>query len=125
MLTLINTHAPNPLSRSNFDARNEHLRGVADLVGTAKGPVLLTGDFNTGVWGSNYRALAINSGLENASRGFGILPTWPTFLPPAMIPIDHAFVSNEIGVVALRTGSHIGSDHLPLIIEIAIGDRLD
>lgn len=125
MLTLISTHAPNPLSRSTFDARNEHFRGVADVVGTAKGPVLLTGDFNTGMWGSNYRALVNKAGLKNASRGFGILPTWPTFLPPAMIPIDHAFVSKEIGVVDLRTGSPIGSDHLPLIIEIAIGDRSD
>ena len=87
----------------------------------ARGAVLLTGDLNTAVWGSNYRLFEENSGLRNASRDFGLLPTWPTFLPVAMIPIDHVLASEEVGVVTLRTGPHIGSDHLPLIAEISVG----
>ena len=120
-LTLINTHPTIPMSRLQYEARNEQLRSIAALVNQAAGAVVLTGDLNASVWSSNYRKLEASTGLRNTRRGFGILPTWPTFLPFAMIPIDHALVSGGIGVVETRTGARIGSDHLPLIVEIAVG----
>lgn len=120
-LTLINTHPTIPMSRSQYEARNEQLRSIAALANQAPGAVVLTGDLNASVWSRNYRELEASTGLRNTRRGFGILPTWPTFLPFAMIPIDHALVSDGIGVVETRTGARIGSDHLPLIVEIAVG----
>jgi endonuclease/exonuclease/phosphatase (EEP) superfamily protein YafD len=121
-LTLINTHPTVPVSRLLYEARNEQLRSIAALANQAAGAVILTGDLNASVWGRAYRKLEATTGLRNTRRGFGILPTWPTFLPFAMIPIDHALVSDGIGVVATRTGAHIGSDHLPLIVEFAVGN---
>lgn len=120
-LTLINTHPTVPVSRLQYEARNEQLRSIAALVNQATGAVILTGDLNASVWGSNYRKLEASTGLRNTRRGFGILPTWPTFMPFAMIPIDHALVSDGIGIVETRTGARIGSDHLPLIVELAVG----
>ena len=119
-LTVINTHPMIPLGEVNYAARNEQLQSIAELVNEANGPVVLSGDLNTGVWGSNYRRLVQSTGLRNASRGFGILPTWPTFLPIAMIPIDHVLVSREVGILDIRTGPRIGSDHLPLIVTVAL-----
>ena len=120
-LTLINTHPTIPVLRLQYEARNEQLRSIAALANQAAGAVVLTGDLNASVWGRSYRKLEASTGLRNTRRGFGILPTWPTFLPFAMIPIDHALVSDGIGVVETRTGARIGSDHLPLIVEIAVG----
>ncbi len=119
-LTLISTHAMNPLGKSNYKARNAQLRSVADIVMAAAGNVVLTGDFNTALWGPGYRSLLRRTGLRNACRGFGILPTWPTYMPPAMIPIDHILVSANIGVTEIRSGPRIGSDHLPLMVTLAL-----
>lgn len=120
LLTIINTHPTIPISGTLYEARNEQLRSVADIARNAQGAVLLTGDFNTSVWSRHYRTLEESTGLRNTRRGFGILPTWPTFIPFAMIAIDHALASNDLAVVGTRTGARFGSDHLPLIVELAV-----
>lgn len=119
-LTLINTHPTIPLTQSGFEARNHHLGSIAGLVQAAAGNVILSGDFNTAMWSPAYRALEETTGLENARQGAGILPTWPTFMPFAMIPIDHVMVSNDVRVVDIRRGDRTGSDHLPLLLTFAL-----
>ena len=119
-LTLINTHAMMPLGRFEFDARNEQLQSIAEIARQATGAVILAGDLNNSIWNRSYRELEDGTGLRNSRRGIGILPTWPTFMPLAMIAIDHVLVSDDVGVVETRTGPRIGSDHLPLIVTIAL-----
>lgn len=119
-LTLISTHPMVPLGRWRYEARNEQLQGVTEIARQATGAVILTGDLNNSLWNRSYRELEERTGLRNSRRGFGVLPTWPTFLPFAMIAIDHALVSRDVGVVETRTGPRIGSDHLPLIITVAL-----
>jgi endonuclease/exonuclease/phosphatase (EEP) superfamily protein YafD len=120
LLHLVATHPMIPVSGQTYIARNEQLESLPDLLRRPAGATILIGDLNTGMWEPNYRTLVQETGLKNARRGFGVLPTWPTFLPFAMIPIDHVLVSQEIGVKGMRTGRHIGSDHLPLIVELAL-----
>lgn len=119
-ITLISSHPTIPISGQLYQARNEQLVSIAGLVNQASSSVVLMGDFNTSIWDTHFRELENATGLINARRGFGILPSWPTFLPFAMIPIDHALVSGDITVTDLRTGRDIGSDHLPLIITLAL-----
>lgn len=119
-LTLVSTHPMIPLGKSGFAARNTQLEHVASLVADASGPTVLIGDLNTSIWSHSFRKLLSATGMHDARRGFGVLPTWPTFMPFAMIPIDHTLVSSEIGVEAVRRGRRIGSDHLPLIVTIQL-----
>ena len=119
-LTLISTHPMNPLGRENFVARNVQLQSVTEIVAQASGEVLLLGDLNASVWDRHYRYFEESTGLRNARCGNGILPTWPTFMPIAMIPIDHVLVSSGIGIADIKTGSRIGSDHLPLIVTVVL-----
>ena len=59
------------------------------------------------------------SGLHDSSQGRGPLPTWPADSPLLRIPLDHCFHSGDVRILAKRPGPDIGSDHLPLIIDLA------
>ncbi len=120
----ISMHPMIPLGADNYAARNEQLHAVPQLPGFSSKPaddsMILVGDLNVTMWDINYRAFEASTGLRNARQGHGILPTWPTFMPFAMIPIDHVLVSNDIGIKQIRTGPRIGSDHLPLVVTLTL-----
>jgi endonuclease/exonuclease/phosphatase (EEP) superfamily protein YafD len=117
-LTILAVHPPPPVSGRFFQARNEHFRQVSQLVNQASTPVVVVGDLNTSQWSDGYRSMVADTGLINASKGRGFLPTWPTKLWPLMIPIDHCLVSRELEIKEVYTGESFGSDHLPLLIEL-------
>ncbi|MFN3353530.1 MAG: endonuclease/exonuclease/phosphatase family protein [Brevundimonas sp.] len=80
------------------------------------GPFIAAGDFNSV---SNAR---IGRQLKaiNLTPARGFPGTWPASAPAfARIGIDHAWVSPELTVVSRRLGRPTGSDHSPIVVEIA------
>jgi len=122
MLSVITIHPRQPLQRHYFRQRNEQLRDAASIVQGLPAPKILVGDLNTSLWSPYYTDLIRHTGLHNARQGFGLLPTWPTYMPVrvGMIPIDHCLVSPDIWVFHMRTGWNIGSDHLPIVVDMEI-----
>ncbi len=119
-VTLISTHPTIPLGKHRFDARNEQLEHIAGLAARSGDSTILIGDLNITAWSHSFRSFLDESKLRDARLGFGVLPTWPVLMPFAMIPIDHALVSDDVAVVELRHGSRTGSDHLPLVLTVAL-----
>lgn len=121
VLTLVTAHPPPP-NGFGFEARNLQLQRLAAHLKTLPGPKVLLGDLNTTVWSPYLKDFTRDSGLRNARGGFGLVPTWPTFwyLWPLQIGIDQCFVGSELQVLTLRTGSAIGSDHRPLVVDLAL-----
>lgn len=122
VLSVVAVHPRPPHRHHDFRQRNEQLRDAASIVQALPAPKILVGDLNTSPWSPYYAQLVRHTGLSNARQGFGVLPTWPTFLPApvGMIPIDHCLVSPDIRVLRMSTGRHIGSDHLPIVVDMVI-----
>jgi endonuclease/exonuclease/phosphatase (EEP) superfamily protein YafD len=119
-VTIANTHLFTPTSSWRFQNRNAELNDLGTIVSSAKGSVIVAGDLNMSVWSPYYAQFKRKTHLKDARSGFGVIPTWPTFVPPVMIPIDHFLVSSNVKVVDLHTGPDIGSDHLPLVLDVVI-----
>ncbi len=118
-VTFVGTHPSQPLGDANYRARNLQLAAIGELVAETPGSVVLAGDLNISMWAANYEALETRTGLLNARHGFGVLPTWPTYLPFASIPIDHVLMSRDLAAIDTRIPGDVGSDHLPLLVGIA------
>lgn len=121
-LTIAALHPPPPISQKLTAERDRELAIVADYlkqVTAQQGRAIAIGDLNTTPWSPSYQRFEQVSGLYNARQGFGILPTWMADLPFLLrIPIDHCLVSSTITISQTWVGSDIGSDHLPLIVDL-------
>ncbi len=121
-ISLLSIHPRAPIRRGHLERRNKMLAAAASHLQSLPAPKICVGDLNTSLWSPYYQSFAKQTNLVNVRKGFGLLPSWPTFLffRWLMIPIDHCLVSEDIRVIQARTGEPIGSDHLPLVIEIEI-----
>jgi endonuclease/exonuclease/phosphatase (EEP) superfamily protein YafD len=130
VISIIATHPIVPIRRKLFYLRNLQLQQLSKYAREIKNPVILSGDLNTTMWSPYYKQFERISRLHNTRKGFGILPSWPygdqysryigLVMPLVKIPIDHCMISSQIRTVNTRVGPSVGSDHLPLISDLAI-----
>ena len=118
--TLLGTHLIPPMNAHYAELRHIQLMTIAQLLRQTTPPVLLLGDLNMTPWSHLFRRLLADTGLQDSTQGRGLQPTWPTQFPPLGIPIDHCLHSPGIHIVQKRIGSHVGSDHYPLIVDFML-----
>lgn len=119
-LTLIAAHPANPkhgLDRWLNDATS--LTRLA-LEHTGR-PLLVVGDLNATAEHLTLRELAARAGLADAGAGEGWHPTYPAdeWYPP-LIQIDHVLASTDFSTTAYRTIRVDGTDHLGLLVTLAL-----
>jgi endonuclease/exonuclease/phosphatase (EEP) superfamily protein YafD len=111
-------HPRSPVTRSRIRAGNPELDAIAARVAEADGSRVVVGDMNTTDGSAHFQDFLRVSGLRDSRLGFGRQPSWPTDLPFGLA-IDHAFVSPDLAVVDRRLGPYVGSDHFPLVVDLA------
>jgi endonuclease/exonuclease/phosphatase (EEP) superfamily protein YafD len=119
-LKILGTHPLPPAGAENSQLRNQQLQLIPGFFAEWQGPTVLLGDLNTTPWSHHFQRLLRDSGLTDSARGFGWQTTWPASLLPLRIAIDHGLISRDLRVVARQVGPNVGSDHLPLLVEIAV-----
>ncbi|WP_459858046.1 endonuclease/exonuclease/phosphatase family protein [Dongia sp. agr-C8] len=102
-----------------FLAQSQQAANLARHVNKLPHDLVVMGDFNNASWSRMQIAFRQATGLDN--RGH-YLPSWPTFMPQVLrLPIDQVFVRGGVQATALRLGPAVGSDHLPVEAEVAVG----
>jgi endonuclease/exonuclease/phosphatase (EEP) superfamily protein YafD len=117
---LLSVHTSWPLGAKSSALRDRQLAQLGEFVRCQRGPLIVLGDLNVSPFSRHFQALLAGGNLKSAAQGFGWQPTWPTFLPPAGIQIDHALTGPGVTVTNFRRGSSVGSDHLPIVIDCVL-----
>jgi endonuclease/exonuclease/phosphatase (EEP) superfamily protein YafD len=118
ILTL--AHLISPTTPKRAALRNLQIRTIAGMVDRDHDDEhILIGDLNITPWSAFYAPLE-QAGLVNAARGRGYVATWPAVLGSLGIPIDHVLLSDGLHVQQFRRGASFGSDHLPVVADVAI-----
>jgi endonuclease/exonuclease/phosphatase (EEP) superfamily protein YafD len=119
-LSIILVHPFPPMSAAALAAQREQLDAVAARARSMAGPLVIMGDFNATPWSRPYRRLLTGSGLCDSRAGFGVQATFPASSAVLRIPIDHLLMSCSIGIADRRVERDVGSDHLPVVVELVI-----
>ena len=120
-VTLTLAHLRSPVSQDNANLRNVQIDTIATMAKRNKQAQIVIGDLNLTPW-SPYFAPFEKAGLINVARGRGYKATFPAGLGYFGIPIDHLLLSDHLQVHGWRTSTLFGSDHLPIIADIAFAD---
>jgi endonuclease/exonuclease/phosphatase (EEP) superfamily protein YafD len=119
-MTLISTHMTRPFPNRPYWGQGAQAREIGGTVGGIAGAKLLLGDFNAAPWGYVVRTIEARGGVRAATGPGG---TWPSILPAQLrIPIDHVMAGPGLSIVSRRLLPGAGSDHVPVVAEVAVTD---
>lgn len=113
-VTVVGTHVYRPTRNAWLHA--QQMRSLGAVMASARAPVILAGDLNTGSWSGAYAHLLDATELVPTA---GLQPTWPA--NPIMMPqvsLDHILVSPDLVAARSGIGPATSSDHLPVFAEL-------
>ena len=119
-VSIILTHPLPPVSSDALDAMYVQFDAVAARARELGPRVLVMGDFNATPWSRPFHRLVAATGLCDTRAGFGVQASFPTAPALVRIPIDHVLASCAIGVRDRRVERDVGSDHLPVVLDLVI-----
>lgn len=119
-VTIIATHPVPPINSFTFELRNAQLKDLASRRASFSDNFILIGDLNTSSFSSHFKDLLAKGELRDSRNGFGIGTTWPADFYPLRTTLDHCLVSENLNVFSQSPQRNIGSDHLPIFLEIGL-----
>lgn len=124
-VTLYDMHPPSPgLGATIANTWNDAWRTITRELRGDDSLMIVAGDFNLNQhhrWYRELNAMGLISAHEE--RGRGNATTWPKGRKLRPIRIDQVFHSEGIVCISIREGEGVGSDHRPVIAELAILGR--
>ena len=118
-LTVVVTHVHTPFAGS---IHVRHLDALATAARSHLGKrVVVCGDFNTPPWTGPLRDFAADAHLHDlyGSSAWAAW-SWPTWGYVLRVPLDNCFVSRGVAVADHHDGPSVGSDHRPLVVDVAV-----
>ena len=119
-LQVIGVHTWSPFPPQRAVPRDRQLADLTSWVQQQASPVCVVGDLNVTPWAPSFQKLLAAGMIDSRNSGFGNSASWPSWLGPLGIPIDHALSHGPCTVTSRKLGPMVyGSDHRPLLVEIA------
>ena len=116
---LVATHTYSPLPPSRAALRDSQILKYLEWAAEQVNPQCLVGDLNTTPWTSSYWELE-RAGFRDSRHGVGNCPSWPAWLGPLGIPIDHAMTRGECKITERKVlSTNAGSDHRPIEFKLS------
>ncbi|NEX92457.1 endonuclease/exonuclease/phosphatase family protein [Caulobacter sp. 17J65-9] len=116
---LVVVHLTRPWPFTDDQAQRAQLEQLVNRIRSDGLPerTVVVGDFNSTLSGDLLQQFQEDAGLTAAPARVG---TWPAMLPGVLrLGIDNVFVSEDLTVVNRAVGEANGSDHRPLVFEVA------
>ncbi len=118
-LRILGTHPLPPGSPAYAWARNDQLQAMAAWCRRQSLPVAVLGDLNVTPWSPHFRDLLRDGDLRHERPRWGLGISWPAPQPWFGLPLDHCLTGPAVGVVRREILGGVGSDHWPLLVELA------
>ena len=116
-----------PWPRYNYRARSEEIDNLTKLLLGENNPIIAAGDFNLTSWSDDYKKLTkiVTDAYRSSGKKIGF--SWPANRTPSLyiplatplVRIDYLFHSSSFQTYNAQFLDKTGSDHLPLLVEIA------
>lgn len=120
-VVILGVHSLSPDTERRALLRDAQLSYAAGWAQRQDARVVVVGDFNASPWSRAFRSLVDEANLINSQRGFGIQASFPADRSPLLrVPIDHLLHSGGLLTVDRRLGPRLGSDHFPLLVDLAV-----
>lgn len=116
-VAILGIHPLAPVTSDWAGLRDAQFRFAETWAAEQAGPAIVTGDFNATPWSYVFRRFELN----DSERGFGLQPSFPATRNLLLrVPIDHLLHSDHLVVLDRVLGPALGSDHFPLVVDLAL-----
>ena len=117
-VSVVVTHVHTPFAGSIHVRQLHALAQARSALGRR---VAVCGDFNTPPWSGPLRDFASDAGLRDLyGRSAWAAYSWPTWSWLLRVPLDNCFVGAGVVVREHHDGPSDGSDHRPLVVDLAV-----
>ena len=122
-LRLYDVHARAPFGPGGPAEWERQLAALRQVAEQETEALVLAGDFNATTGHRSFRRL-LAAGLRDAhlERGRRFVATWPLDMRPLppLVQLDRVLVSDHLAVLDVREGTGRGSDHRPVVVDLAV-----
>ena len=119
-LHALHPRPPSPTEADSSAGRDAELVAVGRAAHASPVPVIVAGDLNDVAWSRTTPLFRKVSGLLDPRIGRGMFNTFHAHLPGLRWPLDHLFHSRHFTLVGMRRLPDVGSDHFPILVELAL-----
>lgn len=120
----VGLHPQPPVPGVDTKERDDQILFAARFARKTGSPLIAMGDFNEAAWSDTSQSFKTLGRYVDPRVGRGLYASFDANSWLLRCPIDQFYSTQDVAMVSLRLGPHIGSDHFPVIAQVRIDPEL-